>query len=324
MSPTPHALLASLLWLTLLASCSLDLTPRPSGQLTVMTWNVENLFDDVDDGTEYPEFDPQKGWSRADFWQRCESLAKVIRTATGQSSPDLLVLEEVESPRALEVLNSRFLGDLGYRFTFITPPESQGMRTAFLSRYPLLNTGVHWPETPAEGSLRPILEVELDLGGRHLVVLANHWKSRIPTPGATEGQRAVSGQLLGRRLGELQNREDHPLVLAVGDFNTSVDLSRPWPQPSMKGSFERTLIGGVELTDPWPQAGEPRGSYFYHGDWNALDHMFVLASSLLAGDWAAENFHPVRFAPQPLPWGPRTRNGVSDHFPLLLTLVRRA
>jgi endonuclease/exonuclease/phosphatase family metal-dependent hydrolase len=311
---------ALLVWST---SCSFDFTPRPSETLSVITWNVENLFDEVDDGTEYPEFDPQKGWTRADFWQRCESLSKVIHACT-PGGPDLLVLEEVETPHALEVLNSRFLGDLGYRYSWITPPEFAGMRTGYLSRYPLLKTGVHWPELPGTGQLRPILEAELDIGGRHLVVLANHWKSRIPTPEATEPLRKLTADALGKRLTELQDRADQPLVIAVGDFNTSVELSRPWPNPSLSGSLERTVIGEVELTDPWAMAGEPHGSNFYRGQWTVLDHMFLLSSSLRTGDWVALDFHPVRYAPKPLAWGPRTRNGVSDHFPLLLVLHRRA
>ena len=309
--------------LVLFTSCSFDFTPRPSQALTVITWNVENLFDEVDDGTEYPEFDPQKGWTRANFWQRCESLSKVIH-GSSPGGPDLVVLEEVETPHALEVLNSRFLGDLGYHYSWITPPEFAGMRTGYLSRYPLLKTGVHWPEVPGTGQLRPILEAELDLGGRRLVVLANHWKSRIPTPEATEPQRKLAADTLAKRLKELQEREDQPLVLAVGDFNTSIELSRPWPNPSLSGSLEKTVIGSVNLTDPWKLAGEPHGSYFYRGQWNALDHMFVLSSSLLTGDWVASDFHPVRYAPKPLAWGPRTRDGVSDHFPLLLVLRRRA
>ena len=313
----------SLLAGVLFAGCSLDFPWHPQDKLTLLTWNVQNLFDDVDDGTEYPEFDPEKGWSRADFWSRCEALAKVIREAV-PGGPDLLVLEEIESPRALEVLTDRFLGGQGYQYSLITPPEFPGMRTAILARWPILRAGVHYPEVPAAGSLRPILEAEFDLGGRRLVVLANHWKSRIPTPAATEGQRVASALVLAERFEALEARDDLPLVVAVGDFNTSVELSRSAPSKAFSGTTERTLIGNTVLFDPWETAGEPSGSYVYKGEWNRLDHILLSVASLRAGDWEAGGFFPVRYAPEPLAWSPRSRKGVSDHFPLVITLRRRA
>jgi endonuclease/exonuclease/phosphatase family metal-dependent hydrolase len=322
----------------LFCACALLPDPRPGGRLVLATWNVENLFDEVHDGGEYSEFDPANGWTRAQFWARCESLARVIRTL---GSPDILVLEEVEGAHTVEVLNGRFLGDLGYSHTYLAPASVPGVKTVFLSRYPVVRTALLFPASDdAAEALRPVVEAEFNLGSRALVVLGNHWKSRIPTPAATERLRREAARVLARRVAALEAREDRPFVVAVGDFNTSLELSRSWPDralvsggaaaettdalvvfPGRAAALETRLPGA--LWDPWETVSDPPGSYFYHGDWNRLDHAFVAASSLRHSDWAFSSFRVAAFAAQPQPYGPRTPNGISDHFPLVLTLVRR-
>ena len=322
-----------------LLSCSLVPDPRPANRLVLADWNVDNLFDEVHDGGEYTEFDPEKGWTRAQFWHRCEGLARVIRTL-GDRGPDVLVLEEVEGAHALDVLNDRFLGDLGYRHAFLAPPSVPGVKTAFLSRFPLVRTGLLFPASgDSDETLRPLVEAEFSLGTRSLVVVANHWKSRIPTPKATEGLRREAARTLHQRLLELEARSDHPLVVVVGDFNTSLELSRSWPNramvsggvaqddelglvvfPGRKTATASRLAGAV--WDPWETVSDPPGSYFYQGDWDRLDHAFIAASSLRLSDWVFDSFRVAAYAPRPVAYGVKTPDGISDHFPLVLTLVR--
>ena len=66
-----------------------------------MSYNVENLFDDVDDGTEYPEYDPGRGsWSSEAFPLRVDTIAEVVRKSV-PGGPDILLLQEVENGNAL-------------------------------------------------------------------------------------------------------------------------------------------------------------------------------------------------------------------------------
>ena len=41
--------------------CTFPGSKPKDGKVTVLSYNVENLFDDVDNGTEYPENDPGAG-----------------------------------------------------------------------------------------------------------------------------------------------------------------------------------------------------------------------------------------------------------------------
>jgi endonuclease/exonuclease/phosphatase family metal-dependent hydrolase len=332
--------LAAFLELLSLPSCSLVPDPRPSGQVVVACWNVDNLFDEVADGGEYPEFDPARGWTRAQFWLRCDALGRVIRTL-GDRGPDILVLEEVENGRTAAVLADRFLPDLGYHHRFQAPDAVPGIKTVVFSRFPLVRTGLFYPPSFDAGDpLRPLVEAEFDLGGRSLVVIGNHWKSRIPSPRATEGLRRESARLLARRIAALDARADHPLVVAAGDFNTSLELSRPWADRALvpAGSADpgepalavyarrRAAASAVQpgaVWDPWEGVSDPGGSYLYQGTWDRLDHLFVSTASLRCPDWTVASFSVRAYAPQPVAYGPRSPEGVSDHFPLVLTLVRR-
>lgn len=337
--PRSHGIL---LVAALVSSCSLWPDPRPDRQLTIASWNVENLFDEVRDGGEYPEFDPERGWSRSQFWGRCQSLATVIRQLA-PSGPDVLALQEVEGAHALETLNQRFLSDLGYRYAMIAPPTVAGIKTAVLSRFPFVRTGLLFPgDSASDEPLRPLVEVEIDLGGRPLVLLANHWKSRLPTARGTESLRRLSATVLSQRVQELDARTDHPLIVAVGDFNTSLELSRVWDDASLisgnsveghalpahglvvfsaQTDARTCLVPGV-LWDPWQGGSAPEGSYLYQGQWSRLDHAFIAASGLRLADWKFQEFRAFDFAATPRAWSPRTPDGVSDHFPVVVRFGR--
>ena len=63
--------------------------------LRVLSYNVQNLFDDVEDGREYPEF-RAPGGSSAHFDTKVGNIARVIRNAAPRP-PHVIALQEVES-----------------------------------------------------------------------------------------------------------------------------------------------------------------------------------------------------------------------------------
>ena len=71
----------------------------PVGAVTVLSYNVQNLFDDVDDGLEYDEYRSSSGWDRDAYFARLSRVDEVVRLATGATLVDAIVLQEVESPR---------------------------------------------------------------------------------------------------------------------------------------------------------------------------------------------------------------------------------
>jgi len=331
-----------------------------SGQppLVIMSYNVNNLFDDVDDGTEYPEFDPGRGrWGSEEFEAKLRAIAEVIRKAC-PGGPDVVALQEVERENALERLGEGPLRRLGYRHRALVPTPDLAAHCALLSRHPISRVGALDPgRTTSGGRQRAILEVEIRAHGHSLYVLNNHWKSKSGGAEVTEPDRRDSAHVLGRRLTTLLERDPDADIVVLGDFNENVDeylevqsryLTALMPAPTLvalagiasEGRPPGDVLfitdrpeeaglrdGAVLLFDLWHTL--PRkswGSYVYRGRWHTPDHI-LLTPGLFDGRGFV--YRPGSF--RVLWYDDRLRPGTgspsraadrpySDHLPLLVTM----
>lgn len=310
-----YILLGSLL---LVWSCDVFPLGQPEA-LTLMTWNIQNIFDDVKDGGEYPEFDPDRGWNRKSYWNRLERCAGVIDGA-GPRLPDLVFLQEVENSGVLETLRTRFLDPGWYSWSLLVPDPGSAVQVGVLSRWPLVRSGVHRSEGGRTGG-RPVLEVRVLTPWGEVTFFNNHWKSRQPDRDTTEPARIFLAGLLAHRMKELEAQGEY--YLALGDFNT-------YPEPGLPGALGYGAMGAVSLCDPgtagktipghwddiWNHV-EEMGSYYYRGQWEPLDHIIFPPRDGV--EVAFQVLSPpgmVGPGGVPLAWSPRNPQGVSDHLPL--------
>lgn len=123
--------------------------PKPAGAVRLATYNIENLFDDVDDPTlsgNDEDIDDLKP-----FHQRA-----AVAEAIHQIDPDIICMQEVESLEALEWFRDEFLADMGYDYIVsLDAGNSRGIENAVLSRYPL-SEGRVWVGA-ALGGVHPAL-----------------------------------------------------------------------------------------------------------------------------------------------------------------------
>ncbi|MGA2642591.1 MAG: endonuclease/exonuclease/phosphatase family protein, partial [Spirochaetia bacterium] len=178
-----HALALLLLW------AILSLAPwgaESASALTLMSYNVQNLFDGVRDGTEYREFDPGRGkWTSESFLLRVQALSEVVRKST-PGGPDILLLQEVENGNALRVFLEKGTRGMGYAWHALVPKKGLAANVAIASRVPIARIRTHavgpWKD---EAAVRDILEAQIEVSGHVLYIFNNHWKSK------TEGGRAT-------------------------------------------------------------------------------------------------------------------------------------
>ncbi len=90
--------LCSLLALT---ACAEPSKPTPSAEFTVVTYNVENLFDVdgvalFDDYQQDADTDPF-GYSRAKFLTKLEAIAAVLQTVNQGLGPEIVLFQELEA-----------------------------------------------------------------------------------------------------------------------------------------------------------------------------------------------------------------------------------
>ena len=339
----------------LLAGCAGDslkeTAPDATASVTVMAFNVENLFDNLDapgknDETylpiaakrNQPHIDKcsaipvdrwreqclELDWSNTVFKHKLAVVADTIRQVDGGRGADIIALQEVENVDILERLRREHLVDLGYGpAILIEGDDLRGIDVAFLSRLPLAGTPALHPlmldDFPDRaGDTRGVLQADFLLpNGAVLTGFSVHF----PAPFHPTAMRVAAYAQLNRLLGELP--DDHH-AFAAGDFNTT---SREDEEQSMLNRFARpNWIVAHDVGCP----GCKGTSYYRRDDsWSFLD--MILFAPTRGADTTAriradsvrianENPEQVRPDGTPRRYDAAARRGVSDHWPIVATI----
>ncbi|RLW70629.1 MAG: hypothetical protein B6D68_00595 [spirochete symbiont of Stewartia floridana] len=320
--------------LLLLTSCFI-----PYGQeaWTVMTWNVQNLFDAVDNGDEYPEFDPGSGdWNSRLFKRRLDRVAEVV-VKTVPGGADLVVFQEIENGNVLEQLLEGPLKGRGYDYA-LSIPGFGIIRCGIISRHPIEKVNAVDCGEWFERSLRPALSFSVRIGEKETVnVIALHWKSPRGNRAATEEPRRREARIVRDMVRNRIQADPEAAILILGDLNTPGDgLIRPaalgpYGLPAGEAVLWRTDVAEfppfdtdeIVLYDPEPVSGPP-GTYNYRGDWDRPDRA-LLSSGLVQGSGllflgarVGELAVMLDNQGHPLRWRTDLEEGYSDHLPLIL------
>jgi endonuclease/exonuclease/phosphatase family metal-dependent hydrolase len=217
-------------------ACSVVQSETGPEQITIVSWNVQNLFDGTDNGSEYNEFKNSGGWNNEKYQARLQSIAAALK---GENSvkADILALIEIENEAVVRDLAESSLLDYGWYFFAgsaagaMQALEQQGEDSAadspvgigVLSALPLTETKVHSIHSPDGSIPRPIAEVWADTGTGPLVLLVCHWKSKLGGEKKTESLRRASAALIVRRLAEIEAENPGTPVIILGDLNENYD-----------------------------------------------------------------------------------------------------
>jgi endonuclease/exonuclease/phosphatase family metal-dependent hydrolase len=338
-------LLICLLFLLFAVSCSRD--------IVIMSYNVQNLFDDKNDGTEYPEFRLRPGrWSAEMYADRLHNLADVI-LKSAPSGPEIIALQEIENRKALDDLGLLLGHGSAYPYKCMVPVTGSATNTAILSKYPIMRVGAYATRQFEGKPLRNILEAEIAVGVDILYIFCNHWKSREGGVLATEPARLEEAAMLKKRISVISRENPKAQIIVAGDLNENADEYSEAkagyetaiiaehagiPDGYLGGSIEvtgdATRVSGTENTlvlfEPWLEEGiRDNGSYVFGNKWETIDHILLSAGLFdeygLAYVWGS--FKAVRLSflidretGFPVPWDQSTKKGYSDHLPVLLEL----
>jgi len=221
--------------------CSLPWESHPSSDFTIVSYNAHNFFDDVDAGTEYPEYRLDSGkWNVGLYKTRLNNTAKALLSffPEGGTGPDIICLQEIETDKILADLANGPLAKQNYRWIVLGGPEGSAIKCGFLSRYPLVAIRAHsLSDAWGYGAGRDILEGTFDFGSKAgtpedssktdandlLTIFICHWKSRKEGAAETEDARRGASRLIESRLREIGETEPNRNIVVCGDFNESPD-----------------------------------------------------------------------------------------------------
>jgi len=263
-------------------------------------------------------------WSDAVLDHKLSVLASTIKQVNEGRGADIIAFQEVENAAVLNRLRDEHLADnSGYGAAIlIEGADTRGVDVAFLSRLPLIGPAIlhplifeNFPER--ERDTRGILQATFELpGGSLLTGFSVHF----PAPYHPTEMREAAYQHLTSLKDALP---DSHHAFAAGDFNTTSTEDR---QKDMLERFVRPL---------WTVAHDDcegcPGTHYYARDdaWSFLDMILFSEPRGKKATWQIRA-DSVRIANRteaqvtapgiPLRYNATERAGVSDHWPLVLSI----
>jgi predicted extracellular nuclease len=194
----------------------------------IASYNVENLFDTIDDkGTKDEEFTPEgyKHWTKKRYNKKIEHLSWVLRHLS-KYLPAVVGLCEVEHKSVVQDLaKNKALKKGNYKVIHQEGPDTRGIDVALMYRSDLFNVigfeeiPVIVPEAP-EAKLRNILHVWGNFADDEVFhFFINHWKSRRGGTDDTEFKRIATAKILRNKCDDLFKKDKNANIVIMGDFN---------------------------------------------------------------------------------------------------------
>ncbi len=323
--------------------CQKNTTSTEAKGFTILSWNLENLFDIYDDTlTVDEEFTPDglRNWNNYRYYLKIRAVWKTILSVDEERPPAIIAVCEIENEKVLRDLftNSPF-GRFGYQIVHHDSPDPRGIDVALLydpTFFELTDTSWYQPVTNLSEPhpSRDILYAVLRNGKDSLHIFVNHWPSKYGGAGYTEPLRKAAAATLHRLTDSVCAKHENAYILCMGDFNDTPE-SASIHSMSVDGPA-RTLDSGSGLVRLKMSHEKVDGTIRYQGQWQTIDHFFIsgnfysLASPFRVDSASAEIYAPDfllepdesygGFKPFRTYTGMRYNGGVSDHLPVILRM----
>ncbi|WP_353777472.1 endonuclease/exonuclease/phosphatase family protein [Winogradskyella sp. 3972H.M.0a.05] len=307
-------------------------------KLTVAFYNLENLFDTIDDKhTNDNDFLPtsRKRWTQKRYDRKLYKLGTAISKIGHLQTdklPVIVGLAEVENRQVIEdLLATKDLEGTNYGIVHYDSADERGIDVGLIYNEDYFS--VESSETFSvyleddDGSrdyTRDILLVSGQLLNEKVHVIVNHWSSRRDGKDETSHKRMAAAKEVVEAIVQLRNSEEDPKIIVMGDFNDNPD------NESIK-----YLVTNGNLFNPMDTVWSyDKGSQNHDFKWNLFDQILVSANFLNAdveqlrfseADVFNEKFltqYKGKYKGQPFRTfvGKKYKGGYSDHFPVYIIL----
>lgn len=244
------------------ASLCLSQLPWAESQaVRLASWNVYNLFDDVDD----PYAD--KVLSTQEMKRKLQGLSACL----GKIKADVIGLQEVEK----HSLAQQLAQSAGYRYAILVEGNDtqRGIDVCLLSKIPVKGYRSHKDDRLpyVEGASRDgrfsrdCLEVHLDTA-RPTAILVNHLKSKVGKGRSSDSKRRAQALRLVQIVQEMEKKNPALGIALLGDLNDGLE------------SWTLEPLARSSLHDPFSHlAPDQRYTIKHRGRPYAIDHILLNA-----------------------------------------------
>ena len=212
---------------------------------TVAFYNVENLFDTINDpGASDDDFLPwgREAWTGDKYKKKLANIATALSGIGADESrqpPAIIGLCEIENRRVLEdLVKQQALSDEEYGIIHFDSPDSRGTDVALLYRkkhfrptsyinipliikdtLPLQKGGKGKKKATEKLFTRDQLLVTGELDGEEIHFIVNHWPSRYGGEKRSSPNRELAAALNRKIVDSLFRKNPQAKIVTLGDFN---------------------------------------------------------------------------------------------------------
>tara|TARA_R110002096_G_scaffold21043_7_gene68776 strand:- start:134999 stop:136021 length:1023 start_codon:yes stop_codon:yes gene_type:complete len=262
---------------------SIVLCAQSPESLRFAFYNVENLFDTIDDvRISDEEFLPNgsRFWNSRKYQSKLSAISKTIVGIQGWQNLGMIALAEIENQRVLEDLVSRpELKKQKLKIIHKDSPDRRGIDIGIIYNPQFIEIK-KIDFIPLKDSLFPKLKsrdmvyVKVKIFEDYeLHFFACHWPSRYGGQVKSEPKRILAAKILRAYVDSIQEIDSLANILIMGDFNdewTNKSLRQylraQKPSEATNGSNLLNLMSSLPLEF---------GSHKYQGEWAYLDQIIV-------------------------------------------------
>lgn len=317
---------------------------------TIAFYNLENLFDTINDPNKFDEFSPimeLKTDRSAIFKEKIKNMAGVIADIGADmthNSPAIIGVSEVENREVLEnLVNDSLLISKDYGIIHFDSPDTRGIDVALLYQKKLftpISSSKHELKIYDDDNQKRIytrdqLLVSGQLDGDLIHLIVNHWPSRRGGEARSRPKRIAAAKLNQHLVDSLQNVSPYAKIIIMGDLNdnpTNASL-----KDVLKVKSKKTKVSSRGIYNPFETIFKNGfGTTAYRDSWSLFDQILI-TKPLIEKNFSSYRFYKAsifnanyliqssgRYKGYPFrSWGySGYTKGYSDHFPVYIYLIK--
>ena len=317
---------------------------------TLAFYNLENLFDTINDPTKNDEATPimeMKTAMQEAYQKKVHNMARVISDIgvdEAKNTPALLGVCEIENRDVLvDLVNDPLLLGKDYGIIHYESPDRRGIDVGLLYQKALftpITTSSHELKiyddlTRERVYTRNQLLVTGKLDGEVIHVIVNHWPSRSGGEARSRSKRVAAAKLNKHIIDSLQVINPYAKIFTMGDLND--DPTNASIKEVLKAVEDKEDLQIKDIYNPYEHFFKMGlGTTAYRDAWSLFDQI-LMTQPLLEKDYSSYRFYKAniynkyylttkrgRWKGYPYrSWGDGGfTDGFSDHFPVYIFLIK--
>ncbi|MBO3100217.1 endonuclease/exonuclease/phosphatase family protein [Gelidibacter pelagius] len=317
---------------------------------TIAFYNLENLFDTINDPTKFDEASPimEMNTGRSEVYKKkVHNMARVIvdiGTDGAGNAPAILGVAEIENRDVLvDVVNDPLLLGFDYGIIHYESPDKRGIDVGMIYQKAIfqpIHTSSHTlyiydDITRNRVYTRDQLLVSGNLEGDLIHIIVNHWPSRSGGEERSRSKRVGAAKLNKRIIDSLQIIDPYAKIIIMGDLNDDpINVS---VKDILKAKAEKNEVELKGIYNPYESFYKSGlGTNAWRDAWSLFDQI-MMTQPLLEKDYSSFRFYKAFIYNKNYLTTKRGRwkgypfrsfadggftGGFSDHFPVYIYLIK--